>query len=181
MKKTLLMLLSKIGLLLKKTYKFQDNSYSNLKYLYFFFYQRILMFNVFIPWPVHYTSYITSHKNITFGEFTSPGSSPFQYIQGEGGIHIGNNVQLAPGVQLISANHKHDDFHQHLKSEPIKIDDNVWVGANTVILPEVHIGENVIIGACSVVTKNIPANSIAVGNPCRVIKKKAAYKAHASS
>ncbi len=134
------------------------------------------MFNFFIPWPVHYTSYITSYKNIHFGQFTSPGSGPFQYIQGEGGIKLGDNVQLAPGVHLISANHKHENFHQHLKGKPIKIGNDVWIGSNTVILPEVEIGNNVIIGAGSIVTKNIPNNSIAVGNPCKVIKEKPPYQ-----
>ena len=52
---------------------------------------------------------------------------------------------------------------------------NVFVGANSVILPSVKIGDNVIVGAGSIVVKDIPSNSIAVGNPCRVIKIKDKY------
>lgn len=163
-------------MLLKKTYKYQDDSYSNLKYLYFFFYQRVLMFNFHIPWPVHFTSYITSYDKIKFGVKTSPGSAPFQHIHAENGIIIGDNVQIAPGVQLISANHDYNDFDLQTKATPLQIGSNVWIGANSVILPSVKIGDNVIIGAGSIVTKDIPSDSIAVGNPCKVIKKKTPYK-----
>ena len=58
---------------------------------------------------------------------------------------------------------------------PIVIGDNVWIGANCVILPGVKIGSNVVIGAGSIVTKEIPNDSVAVGNPCKVIKKKKPY------
>jgi acetyltransferase-like isoleucine patch superfamily enzyme len=51
------------------------------------------------------------------------------------------------------------------------VEDNVWIGANSVITAGVTIGKNAIIGAGSVVTKNIPAYSVAVGNPARVIKQ----------
>ncbi|POB65431.1 galactoside O-acetyltransferase, partial [Vibrio vulnificus] len=53
---------------------------------------------------------------------------------------------------------------------PVHIKDNVWIGANSVVLPGVTIGENSVIGAGSVVTKDIPANVVAVGNPCRVLR-----------
>lgn len=168
-------LLSLIGWILKKTYKYQDNTYSNFKYLYFFFYQRIFMFNFFIPWPVHFTSYITSYKKIKFGKKTSPGSGPNQYIQAENGIIIGDNVQFAPGVQIISSNHDPNNLDKHIISEPIIIGNNVWIGGNAVVLPGVKIGDNVIIGAGSIVTKDIPSNTTAVGNPCRIIKEKRKY------
>ena len=53
----------------------------------------------------------------------------------------------------------------------IFIGNNVWIGANCCILPNVHIGDNCVIGAGSVVTKDIPSNSVAAGNPAKVIKK----------
>jgi len=53
----------------------------------------------------------------------------------------------------------------------VHIDENVWIGANTVIVPGVHIGKNTVIGAGSVVTKDIPDNVLAIGNPCRVLRK----------
>lgn len=54
---------------------------------------------------------------------------------------------------------------------PVKIEDGVWIGGGSIILPGVIIGQNSVIGAGSVVTHSIPANCVAVGNPCRVIKQ----------
>lgn len=48
---------------------------------------------------------------------------------------------------------------------------NVWIGANVMILKGVHIGRNSLVGAGSVVTKDIPANVVAAGNPCKVIRE----------
>lgn len=56
-------------------------------------------------------------------------------------------------------------------SFPIAIGDNVWLGANVIVLPGVTIGENSVIGAGSVVTKDIPANVIAFGSPCKVYRE----------
>ena len=53
----------------------------------------------------------------------------------------------------------------------IKIGNNVFIGAHTIIAKSVTIGDNVIIGAGSVVTKDIPEGVVAVGNPCRVLRK----------
>jgi len=89
-------------------------------------------------------------------------------------IKIGNNV-------FFGANTLVTDFDWHAvnpenrktgkpKSAPIVIEDNVWIGINTVILKGVSIGQNTIIGANSLVVKDIPANVIAGGNPCQVIK-----------
>lgn len=169
-------MLNFIGYLLKHTYKYRSDSFSNKKYIYFFFYQRILLFNFFIPWPVHFTSYITGLSNIKFGKNSCPGSAPNQYIQGQNGIEIGDDVWIAPGVQIISSNHDPDDYSKALASRPVKIGSHVWIGGNSIILPGIHIGDNVIIGAGSIVTKDVPDNCVAVGNPCRVIKTKAPYK-----
>jgi acetyltransferase-like isoleucine patch superfamily enzyme len=163
------------GVILKYTYKYRDEAQPNWKYVYYFFYQRCLFFNIHVPWPVHPTSHITSVKNIKFGYKSAPGTGPNQYIQGVNGIILGDNVRLGPSVSIISANHNFNDYEKHTKTEPIKIGNNVWIGANSVVLPGVSIGDNVIIGAGSVVSKSIPKDSIAVGNPCVVIKNKPEY------
>ena len=88
-------------------------------------------------------------------------------------VKIGNNVLLAPNVQIYTAAHPIDPTERLTGKEyakPIVIGNNVWVGGGTIICPGVKIGDNVTIGAGSVVTKDIPDNVIAVGNPCRVIK-----------
>ena len=89
-------------------------------------------------------------------------------------ITFGDNVFIAPGCGFYTATHPLDVEQRNKGLEyayPITIGNNVWIGAQSIILPGVSIGDNTVIGAGSVVTKDIPANVIAVGNPCRVIKK----------
>lgn len=88
-------------------------------------------------------------------------------------VKIGDNVFIAPNCCITTAGHpiNIDERNRGLEyAYPIKIGNNVWIGAGVNILPGVTIGDNVTIGAGSVVNKSIPANSIAVGNPCKVIK-----------
>ncbi len=88
-------------------------------------------------------------------------------------VKIGDNVLLAPNVQIYTATHPTDPIERLTGKEygkPIVIGNNVWIGGGTIICPGVTIGDNVTIGAGSVVTKDIDDNVIAGGNPCRVIK-----------
>ena len=143
--------------------------------LYFFIPQKVFRINGAVPWPVHYTSRILFHKNIKVGTHSAPGMTGNCYIQARNRIQIGSNFRMGPGVGLISANHSEEDYDIHLKALPIVIGDNVWIGMNTAILPEVQIGNNVIIGANSMVNKNLPSNVVAAGNPCKVIREKKPY------
>lgn len=89
----------------------------------------------------------------------------------DGNIYIGDAVMFGPNVTVATANHP---IHPKLRlrglqyNKDVHIGNNVWIGANTVIVPGVTIGDNTVIGAGSVVTKDIPANVVAFGNPCRV-------------
>ena len=142
-------------------------------YILFFHYwipQKLFRLNPKVEWPVHFTSKVISPQNITKGVNCDPGDGINTYIQANNGIIFGNDVELGPGVKIISSNHDSQDYSLHIKCNPINIGNNVWIGANAVILPGVTIGDNVVIGAGSVVTKDIPSNSVAVGNPCMKIK-----------
>lgn len=93
-----------------------------------------------------------------------------------GPVTIGNNVMLAQNIVISGLNHGYEDItippsEQKTITKPITIDDNVWIGANSVITAGVSIGKHCIIGAGSVVTKNIPDYSVAVGNPAKIIKQ----------
>jgi galactoside O-acetyltransferase len=91
----------------------------------------------------------------------------------DGEIHIGSHVMFAPNVVISTTGHPiNPDLRRKTAqfSVPVYIGDNVWIGANAVILPGIHIGENSVIGAGSIVTKDIPDNVVAVGNPCRVMR-----------
>lgn len=91
-----------------------------------------------------------------------------------GEIKIGNHVKIGPNVQLYTPQHPTDYMERRKSIEtnyPITINDDVWIGGNSTVLPGVTIGARTIIGAGSVVTKDIPSDCIAVGNPCKIIKK----------
>ncbi|MCK5815901.1 MAG: hypothetical protein KAH07_08150 [Flavobacteriaceae bacterium] len=154
--------------------KYNYTTYRKL-FFYYFIPQKILRINGSVKWPVHFTSTVTGAHNIKKGIICDPGDNLGNYIQANNGISFGSNVELGPGTKIISSNHELENFSKQKKCDSIIIGDNVWIGANCVILPEVQIGSNVVIGAGSIVSKNIPSNSIAVGNPCKVIKHKEPY------
>ena len=137
--------------------------------------QKIIGINRNVPWPVHFTSKVGSPEKIKTGIMSDPGDNIGIYIQANMGLEVGHNVGFGAGTAIISANHNHNDHSIHDVIQPIRVGNNVFVGANSVLLPGVQIGDNVVIGAGSVVAKDIPSNSIAVGNPCRVIKAKDPY------
>ena len=90
-------------------------------------------------------------------------------------ITIGNNVTLGTRVHILAHDASTKIFLNYTKIGNVTIGDNVFIGANSVILLGVNIGDNVIIGAGSVVTKDIPSNSVVVGNPAKVISSLEEY------
>ena len=92
----------------------------------------------------------------------------------DGEIFIGDNVLIGPNVTLVTATHPIDSelrkkTYQYNKD--IHIEENVWLGANVVVLPGVTIGKNTVIGAGSIVTRDIPGDVVAYGCPCKVKRK----------
>jgi galactoside O-acetyltransferase len=88
-------------------------------------------------------------------------------------IRIGHGVMIAPSVTLTTTGHpvhpaRRVDFGRF--SEPVVIEDKVWIGSNVVVLQGVRIGYGSVIGAGSVVSRDIPPMVVAVGVPCRVIR-----------
>ncbi len=142
-------------------------------------FQKLLRANHDVKWSVAYTSRVTAPHKIKI-EDSKEASSVYMsfavsggcYIQAINGINIAKGVLWAPGVKIISANHSFTSYHKWVKTRPIKIEEYVWIGANAVILPGVHIGKYSIVGAGSVVTKDIPNYSIVAGVPARVVAKR---------
>lgn len=95
---------------------------------------------------------------------------------GGGSITIGDNCSISQHISIIASNHgiKKGELVKNQKwitdNNYVSIGNDVWIGANTVILPGVSIHDGAIIGAGSVITKDVPANAVVVGNPARVIK-----------
>ncbi|WP_426509692.1 sugar O-acetyltransferase [Dactylosporangium sp. McL0621] len=89
-------------------------------------------------------------------------------------VTIGDDVQIATNVQLLTAWHPVDPQARRDKWEagsPITIGDNVWLGGGVIVCPGVTIGANTVVGAGSVVNKDLPANVVAVGNPARIVRE----------
>lgn len=84
-------------------------------------------------------------------------------------ITIGNNVTLAPRVHILAHDASTKKFLNYTKIGLVEIGDNVFVGAGSIILPNVKIGSNVVIGAGSVITKDVPNDSLVAGNPAKII------------
>ena len=95
-------------------------------------------------------------------------------IQDGAGVSFGNNVFIAPNCCFTTAEHAIDPEMRKAGVEiakPIKVGNNVWIGAGCTILAGVEIGDNTVIGAGSVVTRSIPSNVVAVGVPCKVLRE----------
>ncbi|MER6613654.1 sugar O-acetyltransferase [Streptomyces xantholiticus] len=88
-------------------------------------------------------------------------------------ITIGSDVQIGPGVQLLTPTHDMGAERRRAgweKAAPITIGDNVWLGGGVIVCPGVTIGDNTVVGAGSVVVRDLPAGVLAVGNPARVVR-----------
>jgi acetyltransferase-like isoleucine patch superfamily enzyme len=114
-------------------------------------------------------------KGIIIGNNT--GINAGTYLGGQGGIEIGDNVIIGPGVKIFSENHNFSDLQVNIKDQGVVrngvcIKNNCWIGAGVTILAGVTIGEGTVVAAGSIVTKNVAPNSIVAGIPGRVIKKR---------
>jgi maltose O-acetyltransferase len=89
-------------------------------------------------------------------------------------VTIGADVQIGPGVQLITALHPLDPTERRRgteTAEPVTIGDGAWLAAGAIVCPGVTIGADTVIGACSVVTRDQPAGWLCFGNPCRPVRE----------
>lgn len=139
--------------------------------------------NVWIGKGVQLGAFDKSRTGQTFNPHIAIGSNSsigdYSHITCINEIKIGNNVRMGKNILITDNAHGSSDI-QLLDIAPnyrplfskgaIIIEDNVWIGEKSCILPGVHIGKGSIIGAGSIVTKDIPAYSVVGGNPAKVIK-----------
>lgn len=124
-----------------------------------------------VYWPVHKNSEVTHPSRIFVGINSNAGTRPGCYLQGNGGIYIGNYVHFASNIGIISGNHDLYNQMVHVNKE-VRIGDYTWIGMNVVILPGVLLGPRTIVAAGSVVTKSFPDGYCVIGgNPARLIKE----------
>lgn len=84
-------------------------------------------------------------------------------------IEIGDNVTMAPRVHVLCHDASTKKFLNYTKIGRVTIGNNVFIGAEVVVLPGVTIGNNAIVGANSTVTHDIPDNTVVAGTPAKVI------------
>ena len=93
-----------------------------------------------------------------------------------GPVTIGCHVNLAQGITVTALNHNFEASdkridEQGVSTTPVTIEDDIWIGANAVILPGVTIGNHSVVAAGAVVTKNVPPHSLVAGVPAKIIKQ----------
>ena len=101
------------------------------------------------------------------------GGAEGHILDDEFGRTVGDDVQIGPNVQLLTATHPLEPQPRRAKWEgsmPITLGDNVWLGGGVIVCPGVTIGDNTVVGAGAVVVRDLPANVVAVGNPARIIR-----------
>ena len=122
------------------------------------------------------SKYIKRHKSLFHHIGENVMWQPRQFPADPEFISIGNNVKIAANVSftnhdilygMLNCKYQTNEFNK--LQGCIRIGDNVMIGANTMILPNVQIGNNVVVGGGSIVTKDIPNNCVAAGVPCKVI------------
>ena len=92
-----------------------------------------------------------------------------------GPVTIGDDVRLAQNIVLSGLNHNYEDVSKPIHAQGVStaeiiVEDETWIGANTVVVAGVTIGKHSIVAGGSVVTKDVPPYSVVVGNPARVVK-----------
>ncbi len=119
---------------------------------------------------IHMHARFYNPANITIGSDTVIGER--SVLDGRDKLVIGNHVALASEVMIYNAEHdiNHPHFAHH--TEPVVIEDYVFIGPRAIIMPGVTIGKGAIVAAGAVVTKNVAPGSVVGGVPAKEIKKR---------
>ncbi|MBN7816350.1 acyltransferase [Algoriphagus pacificus] len=120
---------------------------------------------------ITYPSIFKGIGNISIGSNTDIGA--FVHIWGNGGVFIGDRVLIASHVTITSLTH--DYSFKIIKnapgiSAPIYIEDDVWIGSHSVIMPGIVIGKSAVVGAGAIVTKDVPPYAVVLGVPAKIVK-----------
>lgn len=116
----------------------------------------------------------TGNGHIKIGSNVKIGQNTIIYASKNGGVEIGDNSIIAAQTYIIDSNHLTragaNICDQELTSLPVLIGEDVWIGAQCMIIRGASIGNGCVIGAHSVVNKSIPSGKIAYGTPASVKK-----------
>lgn len=115
-------------------------------------------------------------RNISIGQDTLIGE--YSVLDGRDKLIIGNHVDIASQVMIYNSKHDINDEYFLAKSYPVVIEDYVFIGPRTIIMPGVKIGKGAIVGAAAVVTKDVPPSSIVGGIPAKTIGERKLKNLH---
>ena len=119
-------------------------------------------------------------NHISLGNYVSIGSNSV-FLTAEAEINIGNYVMFGPNVTIVTGNHRIDVLGKYMynvteklpeNDTDVNIEDDVWVGANVIILKGVTVGRGSVIAAGSLVNKDVEPYSIYAGVPAKLIRKR---------
>lgn len=119
---------------------------------------------------IHSSAHFSS--GLSLGDYSGIGVNAFL----QGSVSIGADVMMGPDVKIYSINHQTRDIGKPMRLQgttpvrPVSIEDDVWIGANVIILPGVHVGRGAILGAGSVIREDVPPYAVVVGNPSFVAR-----------
>jgi acetyltransferase-like isoleucine patch superfamily enzyme len=99
------------------------------------------------------------------------------FVHAAGGIRIGRNVGIAPGVSIISSTHAEEGrdvpiLHAGIHLAPVVLDDDCDLGVGSIVLPGVTVGRGAQVGAGAVVTRDVPPYAVVAGVPARVLRER---------
>lgn len=122
---------------------------------------------------IEHGAFFASGKDITIGDHSGIGIG----CRVAGPLSIGDDVMMAPNVTIVTQNHETSDLSvpMRLQTAPkhkVTIGNDVWIGANVIILPGITVGNGCIIAGGAVVTKDVPDYAVVGGNPARIIKNR---------
>jgi len=127
--------------------------------------------------------YFGAGGNISIGDNSMLGQDSI--IGSTAEVTIGNDVMMGPEVLIYTSNHGTEwgipMRLQPLRSAPVHIGNDVWIGARCIVLPAVTIGDGAVIAAGAVVTADVPANAIVGGVPAKTLKYRTAATAAAAA
>jgi len=170
-----------LGYWLKKTQIYQRYKLARTigygLYIVNIFFLRVLRINGSCRYCKHFTSSVLCSNNLhiendSFSVLRSLAGSANCYIQASNGIYVGKDTIWSVNVSLVSLNHDLYDYSKSVKSGPIIIGRQCWLGAGVVILPGVILGEHTIVGANSVVTSSFEeGHQVLSGAPARMMRR----------
>jgi maltose O-acetyltransferase len=127
--------------------------------------------------------YFGSGRNLSLGDDSMLGQNSI--IGSAAEVRIGNEVMMGPEVLIYTSNHGMAPGvamrRQPLECAPVRIGNDVWIGARCIILPGVTVGDGAVLGAGAVVTADVPANAVMGGVPARLLRFRTAEGTRASA